>query len=171
MSTDRLLFLNLLSAASRLFCDICPCSGTAATPRLRSSSAARSAPAHVATNTMNELPDISFNMCTRYTSWKLNRFYLKRNNLPQIVLLKKDFLIHPTNIVCIKVFLFGCLINLIAQKRQNGFGWNLIRTKVEESAGCEDRDKAFPLVVSRLTMNQILFTGLFRLMIGKCPSF
>lgn len=68
ISTERLLFLNLLRAARRLFCDICPCSGTAARPRLRSNSAVRSAPAHVATNTMNELPDISFRMWTRYTS-------------------------------------------------------------------------------------------------------
>lgn len=68
ISIERFFALNLFSAASRLFCDICPCSGTAVNPRFRSINAVRIVLLHVEQKIMNVLPAISFKMCTKYTS-------------------------------------------------------------------------------------------------------
>mmetsp|Transcript_970 Transcript_970/g.3065 ORF Transcript_970/g.3065 Transcript_970/m.3065 type:complete len:223 (-) Transcript_970:318-986(-) len=60
--------LNLFSAPRRLAWLICPCSGTAGKPRLRSMMARRCAALHVDTNTMAVLPANSFSTYVRYTS-------------------------------------------------------------------------------------------------------
>lgn len=70
MSIDLDLDLNLFNAANRLFCVICPCNGIASNPKFLSNRATRIVLLQVAINTMNELPAISFNMCTKYTSYK-----------------------------------------------------------------------------------------------------
>lgn len=70
MSIDLDLDLNLFNAANRLFCVICPCKGIASNPKFLNNRATRIVLLHVAINTMNELPAISFKMCTKYTSYK-----------------------------------------------------------------------------------------------------
>lgn len=56
---DLDLALNFVKAARRLFCDICPCSGTAIIPKLLSNRAVLIVLLQVAQNIMNEFPDIS----------------------------------------------------------------------------------------------------------------
>ena len=61
--------LNLLSAPRRLFCDICPLSGIAVNPKLRSMSASFKVALQVEQNMMKELPAISFTIFTKYISY------------------------------------------------------------------------------------------------------
>lgn len=70
ISIDLDLDLNLLRAANLLFCVICPCNGMASNPKFLSNKATRIVLLQVAINTINELPAISFSMCTKYTSCK-----------------------------------------------------------------------------------------------------
>ena len=75
MRIDRFFALNFVSAPRRLFCDIWPWRGTAVNPRLRSNKAVRIVLLQVEQNIMNEFPAISFNMWTKYTSYKNNLLY------------------------------------------------------------------------------------------------
>ena len=63
--------LNLFSAPRRLFCDICPLSGIAVNPKLRSMSASFKVALQVEQNMMKELPAISFTIFTKYISLNL----------------------------------------------------------------------------------------------------
>lgn len=65
---DLFLALNFVSAAILLFCDICPCNGTAVNPRFRNRRAVLKVLLQVPQNIMKLLPASSFKMCTRYTS-------------------------------------------------------------------------------------------------------
>lgn len=87
---DRFLARNLVSAARRLFWDICPCRGTADMPRLRTISAVRSVLAHVEQKIMNELPAISFNMCTRYTSCNISTQIFKIQQTFSLMFIETD---------------------------------------------------------------------------------
>lgn len=68
ISIDLFLALNFVRAAILLFCDICPCKGTAVNPKLRNSNAVLTVLLQVAQNIMKLLPANSFKICTRYTS-------------------------------------------------------------------------------------------------------
>lgn len=62
---ERFFALNLVSAANRLFCDICPCNGTAVKPKLRNIKAVRIVLLHVEQKIMKLFPANSFKMCTK----------------------------------------------------------------------------------------------------------
>jgi len=68
INIDLFFALNFVSAAILLFCDICPCKGTAVNPRFRNSKAVLTVLLQVPQNIMKLLPASSFRICTRYTS-------------------------------------------------------------------------------------------------------
>ena len=62
MRTDLCLALNLVKVAILLFCDICPCNGTAVNPKLRNKSAVLIVLLHVEQNIIKLFPDNAFSM-------------------------------------------------------------------------------------------------------------
>jgi hypothetical protein len=62
---DLFFALNLVNAANLLFCDICPCKGTAVSPKFRNNSAVLIVLLQVEQKIIKLFPAISFKICTR----------------------------------------------------------------------------------------------------------